>query len=71
MSKGRQTLKDLPHSTLVAAGEQILRGDLHTDLPVGVNADTVRDSLCCTKRLQAEQPHGMRITKIKVFKVLF
>lgn len=44
-----------PHATAVTAGQQILWGDLHIDLPIAVNAYTIRDGLCSTKRLDPQQ----------------
>jgi len=43
--------KNLPHSTLVAAGKQILSRDVRSQFPTGVNANSVCHSLHSSKSL--------------------
>lgn len=45
-----------PHATAVTARQQILWGDLHADLGIGVDAQTVRHGLHSTKSLRAKEP---------------
>ena len=53
-----------PHATAFTAGQQVLWGDLYADLGIAVDTQPVRDGLCSTECLWAEQPRRVTDTHI-------